>query len=170
MPVPTDTLPPRYRDPEHIGSGGMGEIFRATDQELGRDVAVKVLAERYAQDAQLRERFKREALAAARLSGNPNIVTIFDVDEHNGRPLISRAWIERMHTPDKVAPFYGLLTWLNADGGMFKDASRASYFMFGAGGHQVWIDPESNAVIVTRWLEGSHAAGFVTRVAKVLGG
>ena len=66
----------------------MGEIFRATDQELGRDVAVKVLAGRYAQDVQLRERFKREALAAARLSGNPNIVTIFDVDEHNGRPLI----------------------------------------------------------------------------------
>jgi serine/threonine-protein kinase len=88
MPVPTDTLPARYRDPEHIGSGGMGEIFRATDQELGRDVAVKVLAERYAQDDGLRQRFKREALAAARLSGNPNIVTIFDVDEHNGRPLI----------------------------------------------------------------------------------
>ena len=66
----------------------MGEIFRATDQELGRDVAVKVLAERYAQDDGLRQRFKREALAAARLSGNPNIVTIFDVDEHNGRPLI----------------------------------------------------------------------------------
>jgi len=66
----------------------MGEIFRATDQELGRDVAVKVLAERYAQDGGLRQRFKREALAAARLSGNPNIVTIFDVDEHNGRPLI----------------------------------------------------------------------------------
>ena len=88
MPVPTNTLPPRYRDPEHIGSGGMGEIFRATDQELGRDVAVKVLAERYAQDDGLRQRFKREALAAARLSGNPNIVTIFDVDEHNGRPLI----------------------------------------------------------------------------------
>jgi len=59
MSVPTNTLPPRYRDPEHIGSGGMGEIFRATDQELDRDVAVKVLAERYAQDDGLRQRFKR---------------------------------------------------------------------------------------------------------------
>src|SRR4051812_46722025 len=88
MPVPTHTLPPRYRDPDHIGSGGMGDIFRATDQELGRAVAVKVLAERYAQDAGLRQRFKREALAAARLSGNPNIVTIYDVAEYNGRPLI----------------------------------------------------------------------------------
>jgi serine/threonine-protein kinase len=66
----------------------MGEIFLATDEVLGREVALKVLAERYAQDQSLRERFKREALAAARLSGNHNIVTIFDVGEHNGRPII----------------------------------------------------------------------------------
>jgi len=66
----------------------MGEIFLAKDEVLGRDVAVKVLAERYGQDDNLRERFKREALAAARLSGNHNIVTIFDVGEHDGRPII----------------------------------------------------------------------------------
>jgi tRNA A-37 threonylcarbamoyl transferase component Bud32 len=66
----------------------MGEIFLATDEVLGREVAVKVLAKRYALDEGLRERFKREALAAARLSGNHNIVTIFDVGEHDGRPII----------------------------------------------------------------------------------
>ena len=66
----------------------MGEIFCATDSELGREVAVKVLAARYAENEPLRARFKREALAAARLSGTPNIVTIFDVAEHDGRPLI----------------------------------------------------------------------------------
>jgi serine/threonine-protein kinase len=66
----------------------MGEIFLAKDELLGRDVAVKMLAKRYASDESLRERFKREALAAARLSGNHNIVTIFDVDEHDGRPII----------------------------------------------------------------------------------
>lgn len=66
----------------------MGEIYRATDDDLGREVAVKVLSERYAQDESLRRRFKREALAAARLSGNHNIVTIFDVVEHDGRPMI----------------------------------------------------------------------------------
>jgi serine/threonine-protein kinase len=66
----------------------MGEIFLATDEVLGREVAVKVLAKRYALDESLRERFKREALAAARLSGNHNIVTIFDVGEHDGRPII----------------------------------------------------------------------------------
>jgi tRNA A-37 threonylcarbamoyl transferase component Bud32 len=89
MPAPVDiSLPPRYRDARLIARGGMGEIFLATDEVLGREVAVKVLAERYAQDVGLRARFKREALAAARLSGNHNIVTIFDVGEHDGRPII----------------------------------------------------------------------------------
>jgi hypothetical protein len=88
MPALADILPPRYRDARPIGVGGMGEIFCATDTELHREVALKVLAARYAQDAPLRARFEREALAAARLSGTPNIVTIFDVTEHAGRPII----------------------------------------------------------------------------------
>jgi hypothetical protein len=81
-------LPPRYRDVEAIGRGGMGDIFRAVDAELGRTVAIKLLAERFARDEQLRARFRREALAAARVSGNPSIVTIYDVAEVDGRPLI----------------------------------------------------------------------------------
>jgi serine/threonine protein kinase len=89
MPAPVDiSLPSRYRDARLIAHGGMGEIFLATDEVLGREVAVKVLAQRFAQDESLRERFKREALAAARLSGNHHIVTIFDVGEHDGRPII----------------------------------------------------------------------------------
>ena len=66
----------------------MGDIYRADDTALGRDVAVKVLADRYARRRRVRARFTREALAAARLSGEPHIVTIFDVGEHDGRPFI----------------------------------------------------------------------------------
>ncbi len=66
----------------------MGEIFRATDTSLGRAVAIKVLDRRYAQDEGVRERFTREALAVARLSGNPGIVTIYDVGEWRERPFI----------------------------------------------------------------------------------
>ncbi len=88
MPVETDILPPRYRGPQRVGRGGMGEIYRATDTTLGRAVAVKLLAERYAEDDAVHERFTREALAAARLSGEPNIVTIFDVGDWNDRPFI----------------------------------------------------------------------------------
>jgi eukaryotic-like serine/threonine-protein kinase len=86
--VTTDILPPRYRSPERIGRGGMGDIFRAIDSVLGRVVAIKILADRYAEDESVRLRFTREALAAARLSGEPNIVTIFDVGEYRARPYI----------------------------------------------------------------------------------
>ncbi|HST15719.1 MAG TPA: serine/threonine-protein kinase [Gaiellaceae bacterium] len=88
MPPTHTHLPPRYLEPELLARGGMADVYRATDEELGRDVAVKVLADRYAQDESLRRRFSREALAAARLSGDPHIVTIFDVVEHGGRPMI----------------------------------------------------------------------------------
>ena len=85
-----------------------------------------------------------------------------------GRGIIPREWIDRMQKPNAVAPFYGLLTWLNRDGRMFPDASRASWFMFGAGGNTAWIDPDHQAVVVSRWLDGAHLAGFVTRVARAL--
>jgi serine/threonine protein kinase len=81
-------LPNRYADPRPIGRGGMGQIYLAEDRELGRKVAIKVLDDRFAGNGQLRERFKREALAAARLSGHPHVVTIFDIGESQGRPFI----------------------------------------------------------------------------------
>src|SRR5580765_5222162 len=88
MPVDTQLLPPRYHSPRRIGRGAMGDIYLATDDVLGRDVAVKALADRYAADESIRLRFKREALAAARLSGEPGAITIFDVGEWDGRPFI----------------------------------------------------------------------------------
>ena len=81
----------------------MGEIYVATDRELGREVAVKVLAERYAKDESLRARFKREALAAARLSGNHNIVTIYDVGERDGRPIIVMEYLAGGSLEQRVA-------------------------------------------------------------------
>ena len=102
--VTTDILPPRYRDPQRIGHGGMGDIYRATDTVLGRDVAIKVLADRYAADGSVRERFTREALAAARLSSEPNMVTIFDVGEHAGRPYIVMEYLGGGSLDDGFAP------------------------------------------------------------------
>jgi eukaryotic-like serine/threonine-protein kinase len=81
-------LPERYGDVRLIGRGGMGEIFLAEDQALRRRVAVKLLADRFAEDEGLRARFTREALTAARLSTHPHVVTIFDVGEWRGRPFI----------------------------------------------------------------------------------
>ena len=89
---------------------------------------------------------------------------------HEGRQLIARDWVRRLHQPSAVAPFYGWLTWLNGDGRMFPAASRASWFMVGAGGQYVWIDPDNEAVVVARWLDGAHSQGFVGRVAEALAG
>src|SRR5690349_25141803 len=112
-----DVLPARYADATLLASGGMGRVFLATDTELGRDVAVKVLADRYADDEGVRARFRREALAAARLSGNPNIVTIFDVAEHDGRPMIVMEYMSggsfetRVHGQGGFSPAQ-VLAWL----------------------------------------------------------
>jgi len=82
-------LPDRFCDARRLGHGGMGDILVATDTVLDRQVVIKLLAERFAEDESIRERFTREALAAARLSSSPNIVTIFDVGETDaGRPFI----------------------------------------------------------------------------------
>src|SRR5947208_8148385 len=94
MTVDTAILPPRYRSPKRIAFGGMGEVYRATDSVLGRAVAVKLLAERYSRDDDVRARFTREALAAARLSGEPYVITVFDVGEHDGRPFIVMEYLD----------------------------------------------------------------------------
>jgi serine/threonine protein kinase len=94
MAARIDILPPRYTDVEHVARGGMGDVYRATDTVLGRTVAVKLLAERYAGDEDVKRRFKNEALAAARLSGAPSTVTIFDVGESQGQAFIVMEFLE----------------------------------------------------------------------------
>jgi serine/threonine protein kinase len=95
-------LPPRYEGAHLIARGGMGEVYRATDTALGREVAVKVLSDWYAADEEVRARFTREALAAARLSGEPNTVMIFDVGESHGRPFIVMAHLPGGSLADRV--------------------------------------------------------------------
>jgi serine/threonine-protein kinase len=73
----------RYELEELTGSGGMSRVYRARDNQLGRLVAVKILHERFADDAEQVERFRREALAVARLN-HPNIVTVIDRGEADG--------------------------------------------------------------------------------------
>lgn len=99
----SQVLPPRYRQPERVARGGMGEVYRAEDSVLGRTVAIKVLAEHYADDEGIRRRFTREALAAARLSNAPSTVTIFDVGEHEGRPYIVMEYLPGGSLAERIA-------------------------------------------------------------------
>jgi serine/threonine protein kinase len=82
-----------YRIIEKIGAGGMGEVYLAEDTALNRKVALKFLPPHLCQDEGCRARFKREAHAAAVLE-HPNIVTIHEVSEHQGRPCIVMQYVE----------------------------------------------------------------------------
>src|SRR6201997_5292538 len=76
-----------------LGAGGMGEVYRARDSALGRDVAVKVLPAAFSEDRDRLRRFKQEAQAAAALN-HPNILTIYHVGEYNGAPYIVSELLE----------------------------------------------------------------------------
>ena len=76
-----------------IGAGGMGEVYRARDQRLGRDVALKILPDSFARDADRLRRFEQEARAVAALN-HPNILAIHDIGEQNGTPFLVSELLE----------------------------------------------------------------------------
>jgi eukaryotic-like serine/threonine-protein kinase len=82
-----------YKVQSSIGAGGMGEIYRASDTRLRRDVAIKILPESLMKDPSAIERFMREAYAASALN-HPNILTIFDIGEHENTHFIATEFVE----------------------------------------------------------------------------
>lgn len=82
----------RYELQELIGDGGMADVYKAQDKLLDRAVAVKILHQQYANDAEFVEKFRREATAAAKLA-HPNIVNIYDVGEDGGSQYIVMEYV-----------------------------------------------------------------------------
>src|SRR5213593_4520823 len=86
-----------------LGAGGMGEVYRATDARLGRDVALKILSPDLATDERSRRRFEQEARSASALN-HPNIVTIHDIGDADGVFFLAMELLEGQTLRALMAP------------------------------------------------------------------
>jgi Tol biopolymer transport system component len=93
MPLTSGTKLGPYEIQSPLGAGGMGEVYRARDTRLGRDVALKVLTEAFAHDVERLRRFEQEARAVAALN-HPNILALYDIGSHDGRPYLVSELLE----------------------------------------------------------------------------
>src|SRR2546422_9427965 len=100
--ISPNTTIAQYKIVSKIGEGGMGEVWRARDAKLGRDVAIKVLPAAFSADAERLRRFEQEAQAAGALN-HPNILVIFHIGTHGGAPYIVSELLEGETLRDRMA-------------------------------------------------------------------
>src|SRR5499427_7798124 len=93
MPLQAGTRLGPYEILSRLGAGGMGEVYRARDTRLGRDVAIKILPSSFSSDPDRLRRFEQEARAASLLN-HPNITAIYDVGTHEGSPYLVSELLE----------------------------------------------------------------------------
>src|SRR5437879_13407239 len=101
MTIAAGTKLGRYEIRSQIGAGGMGEVYRARDEKLNRDVAIKILPEAFAQDSDRLARFKREAQVLASLN-HPNIASIYGLEESNGFIALPMELVEGPRVAERV--------------------------------------------------------------------
>ena len=89
--------------------------------------------------------------------------------EWNGRRILSERWVDMATQPTDIAPHYGYLWWLSRNRrGIFPGSPESSFFALGSGGNMIWVAPEYDLVVVTRWLDIPKVDGFITRVSGAL--
>jgi tRNA A-37 threonylcarbamoyl transferase component Bud32/tetratricopeptide (TPR) repeat protein len=174
MALRTGSLPDRYAAPEPIGQGGMGEIYRATDTMLDRTVAVKMLARRHAQDKDVRERFTREAFAVARLSGDPYIVTIYDVGEWEEQPFIVMEYLpggslEHVLRAEGAQPPRRVLDWLEQAATALDGAHRKGVVHRDVKPANLLLDALGNVNVVDFGIASALGHASLTQTGTVLG-
>jgi serine/threonine protein kinase len=93
MTLVANTKVGAYETLAPIGAGGMGEVYRARDTRLGRDVALKILPESFTDESDRLRRFEQDARAVAALN-HPNILAVFDIGQRNGSPFLVSELLE----------------------------------------------------------------------------
>jgi|SRR5262249_37900739 len=101
MALPTDAKLGHYEIQSLLGAGGMGEVYRARDTRLDRTVAIKLIPQEFAQDAQRMARFQREAQVLASLN-HPNIASIYGLEESTGRRALVMELVEGVTLSERV--------------------------------------------------------------------
>jgi beta-lactam-binding protein with PASTA domain/predicted Ser/Thr protein kinase len=162
----------RYRIISRIGSGGMADVYCAEDTQLGRNVALKLLYRRFAEDAEFVERFRREASSAAGLQ-HPNVVQVFDRGEWDGTYYIAMEFLEGRNLKQVVRDHGALEPALAAD--IVLQILKAARFAHRRGvvhrdikPHNVIVDDEGRAK-VTDFGIARAGASDMTETGSIMG-
>jgi len=124
--IPTGTKLGRYEIRSRIGAGGMGDVYRARDEMLNRDVAIKVFPATLSQNADRLRRFEQEAQAAGALN-HPNILAVYDVGTHDGAPYVVSELLEGKSLRERLGATLGAHDFEHAAGATYRLGNRDVY-------------------------------------------
>jgi len=169
-----DDLPDRYRDPRRLAAGGMATVYRADDTLLDRAVAIKLLHEHVAADADARARFFREARAAARVSDHPHVVTVYDVGDAGGVPFIVMELMTGGSVADRIRggariPVATALRWLAEAASALDHAHRHGIVHRDVKPANLMLDARGRLAVGDFGIARMVADGGLTQTGTVLG-
>src|SRR5437764_15270974 len=167
------TLSGRYRLEARIGAGGMSTVFRALDETLQRQVAIKLMNREVAADSDQLERFRREARAVARLS-HPHVVTVIDAGEDEGRPFIVFEYVEGETLKERIRrygrlPVAEAMAYAIEIGRALMAAHHERIVHRDVKPQNVLIDPEGRAKVTDFGIARSLELDGLTAAGRVLG-